>query len=297
MLRYQELHEDLRAPPASEILLAKLVAWAGQIGRADLESRRAALRVLELAGEARVADARSLALMDGDRAQLAAALAAERPIEALRHYAAVRELRPVIEPMAAILASFPSGSSLWSEAAESVERWLAGAPRHPAAAAIRASLAEVKEREGAPARAELLAGGDLAALSAAAAEHPHDHGIAVALAMARRDGGKIDEALATLTALGPPGRISVEAQAALGSLYAEAGKPDQAERVLADVIVSDITVFQDAVSRYDIAAARRRRRSSSGPARATCRPRSCRRRSRRAPTSSRRSSSTGCATS
>jgi cellulose synthase operon protein C len=249
VLRYQELPQSLRAPPADAELRRRLVAWAGQIGSADLAARRASLRVLELAATA-VVDDDVAGRVDGARAQLAAELAGERPIEALRQYAAVGKRRAATEPVAAILAGFEPGSSLWVEAEDEIGAWLEGAGDHPRAAEFRAQLDEVRKRERDPGRAELL-GGDLAALTAAAAANPRDHGIAVALAGARREAGKIDEALAGLTALGGPGRLTAEAQAALGSLYADAGKLDDGERVLAALLTSELPVYQDAVSRYE----------------------------------------------
>ncbi len=254
VLRYQGLPAELRASPASDVLRGKLVAWTDQIGRRDLEARRASVRVLELAAEVAVADASTSARADRERGELAAALAGERPVEALRQYAALGDRKAAAPPMAAILSTFEAGSSLWLEAGDTVDLWLAAAGSHPAAAGFRTRLQEVRDRERDPARAPLLAGDDVEALAAAARSQPHDHGLAVALARAQRGAGKLDEAIATLTALGPLGRLTAEAQAVLGSLHAEAGKLEDAERVLAGLIRAELPAYQDAASRYERAA-------------------------------------------
>lgn len=252
VLRYQELHPTLRAPEVEAALRDKLVGWAGQIGSKDLAARRASLRVLELAAAA-VSEADIGWRVDRARTQLAEELAVERPIEALRQYAAIGDRRSTMEPIAAILATFEPGSSLWVEAEAEVEVWLSGAQGHPRAAEVRVHLDQVRRRERDPGRAALL-GGDSAALAAAAALDPHDHGVAVALARARRDDGKLDEALATLTALGGPGRMTAEAQVALGTLYADAGALDQAERMLSGLMTAELAGYQDAMSRHDRSA-------------------------------------------
>lgn len=254
VLRYQDLHPTLRSPDMTAALRGELIAWAEQIGGRDLAARRASLRVLELAAGA-VSDADVGRRVDRARTRLAAELAGERPIEALRQYAAVRDRRATTEPTAAILASFDPGSSLWLEAEKEVEGWLAEAASHPAAAGVRGHLDEVRRRERDPGRAAVL-GGDVAALSAAALANPRDHGVAVALARARRDAGELEDAITTLTALGEPGRMTAEAQAALGGIHADAGNLEEAERVLAGLITSELGAYQDAVSRYDRAASK-----------------------------------------
>jgi hypothetical protein len=254
VLRYRDLHGDLRAPPASQVLRDRMVAWADQIGSRDLASRRASLRVLELAAQAGVGGEHLARRADRERAALAAELAADRPIEALRSYAAMTDRSAVVDRMGEILATFEDGSSLWVEAGDEVEAWLEAAAGRPGAGAARARLDAARARERDPARAALLAGGDAAALAAALAAQPRDQGLAVALARARSDAGEVDAAISALTRLGPPGRLTAEAQAALGNLCAGAGRLAEAERVLAGLVTAELPAFQDAVSRHDGAA-------------------------------------------
>ncbi|MEZ4439330.1 MAG: hypothetical protein R3B72_09590 [Polyangiaceae bacterium] len=240
---FYALPEWVRQEAESD-LVDRILAWAEEIGDADVERASARVAVLDMLADlsvARVAEPHAAAVE-----KLADRLAEERPLMALSHYVSLLPQRAAVADKAqAIIGSFGPGPSLWLASKADVEAWAAVAgsgPSSEAAAEARAALASAEEQQ---AKDDALAEeSDEADLRAALAERPDDQAIAQALALKLRDAGKLPEAIALLEKIAPPGRMTGDTHQVLGILYRDAGRLTDADALLSRYVDERMRPFQ-----------------------------------------------------
>ncbi len=103
-----------------------------------------------------------------------------------------------------------------------------------------------KARDAHAADVTLIEKGDEKAIAAALAGVPADQELAVALAEMQRHRGDAKAALATLEALGKPGRMTTDAQQLLAACAADGGDLERADRTLGDLLAERLPAFQQA---------------------------------------------------
>ncbi len=248
---FYELPEGARPGKAAPLLAARLAAWAGQIGDATEAGAAAALTVLDLGARVAVGTA-ELAGIEASRIRIRRALAdriaTERPLRALALYTQGKGDPESIARAKQILLTFGEGPSLWLEAEHEVQAWMATASTDAAVAGFRERLAAAHRVHEAD--APIIEAGDEKALAKALAAMPVDQEIAVALASAQRRRGDAKAALATLTALGPRGRMTGEAQQLLAWCHADLGDLARADAVLTAFLADRLAPFQQAQREY-----------------------------------------------
>ncbi|MEO5726708.1 MAG: hypothetical protein ABI134_31400, partial [Byssovorax sp.] len=248
---FYELPEGIRRDKAAPLLASRLSAWAGQIGDAKETDAAAALTTLDLGARVAVGTTELAGIEAGRvriRRALADGIAAERPLRALTLYTEGKSDPESVARGKKIIESFGEGPSLWLEAEHEIEAWLAAAGADPAAAGFRERLAQARRvHEGDAAKIEA---GDEKALAKALAATPADQELAVALAAAQRRRGDAKGALATLTAIGPRGRMTGAAQQLLAACSADAGDLARAAAVLTAFLADRLAPFQQAQREY-----------------------------------------------
>lgn len=254
--RFEALPRWVRSERGAQPMVARIEALAGQLGEASEDAIDAQIRLLadarrlvESGPESQRIAARQQAL----RGALAGQIAAAWPLRAIRIYAASGEDPQAVAAAAALIDGLDDGPSQWLELAAEIEAWITAASRvggfDPAVARARERLAAARTVANAPGRAALLAG-DAEALRAALAAAPHDQEIAVAVAQGQRAAGDSEAASATLAALGAPGRLVLATQVALAGVWAELGRVQEAESLLAQVLIDRLPAFEDARVAY-----------------------------------------------
>jgi hypothetical protein len=256
-------------PPAARAAAAKafvqrLTNWSAQIGDASAEHVDAALTVLDMAakvatagqgtGDAEAIDKRRSEL----RRTLASKVVAARPLHALALYARPPAEAASLGAARDILQTFGTAPSLWIEAEHDVRAWADAAEKQPV---LRAAAQEARQSVDAAlaaraAEAALLESGDEKQLAAALARTPFDQDLAAALAQIQRRKGDVKAALATLGALGTPGRMTALAQQLFAMCHAENGDLAGADRILSDLLAERLPAFQEAQREFSGAAER-----------------------------------------
>lgn len=255
-------------PPAGRAaaapgLVKRLGTWADQIGDGSPAQINAALTVLDMA--AKVADASATREVDEKRGKLRRALADKvvdvRPLQALSLYARPPATPESLAAAAKIVESFGPAPSLWIEAEHDVVAWASAAEKRPElAAAAKSARAQLKAAEDARAAYDpLRTEGDEKQLAKELAKSPGDQEVAMALALAQRRRGDVKAALATLVALGEPGRMTAGALQLFASCLAEAGDPAKAQAILEALLAERLPAFQQAQRDYDGAEERAQR--------------------------------------
>ncbi|PCC69111.1 hypothetical protein SAMN02745121_08887 [Nannocystis exedens] len=254
--RFEALPRSVRGERGTQPMVARIEALAAQLGEDSDEAVDAQIRLLTDARRL-VDGAESERLAGRQRAlrlALAGRIADAWPLRAIRIYAASADDPQAVTAAAALIDRLDDGPSQWLELADAIETWL-GAAR--GLGSLDAAVARASERLRAargsltePGRAELLAGGDVEALRAALGAAPGDQAIAVALAQAQRGAGDLEGASATLTAFGGPGRLVLDGQVALASVWSELGRVDEAESLLRRVLIDRLPAFEDARAAY-----------------------------------------------
>ena len=252
---FYELPASAREGKAGALLAQKLSAWAGQIGEASEADAAAALTVLDLGG--RVAEGMSeKAAIQTARIRIRRALAdrivAQRPLRALVLYVEGREDRDSMARAGAILATFGEAPSLWLEAEHEVAIWVGSSVSGPTVTSVREKLARAHTIHAQD--TTLIEAGDEKALVKALAAMPSNQELAVAVAAAQRRRGDAKAALATLEALGPPGRMTSGAQQMLAACAADAGDLARADTLLTAFLADRLAPFQEAQRDYAAAA-------------------------------------------
>lgn len=250
-----ELPEQTRRGAPTSLLVKELSAWAEQIGDSSVAHAEASLAVLDSArrvAEQTPDEGRIQDRVRQVRGGLADRVAADQPLYALSHYvhAAVTAER-LAAPMA-IIDSLGESPSLWIEAETSISRWIAAAKSHPA---LNADARRIEERlaaarTGHAATARLVENADEKQLAKALAASPADQELAVALAMQQRERGESKAALATLTAIGPLGRMTTTAQQLLAACQGDLGDLAKADAVLATLVAQRLPAYQAAQREY-----------------------------------------------
>ncbi|MGZ3458374.1 MAG: hypothetical protein ACXU86_07680, partial [Archangium sp.] len=240
-----------RGEPAAR-LGERLDGCAREIGQATVEDARAALVVVEDA--LRVAEGlpalkeRQVAL----KRALADRLLQEQPLQALALYVELPG-KEALDAAQALLDTFGEAPSLWLEAAGPVEAWLG----HKDQDASRSGKVALYRKRLEAARAAhtkdeaLIEEGNEAKLVQALKASPGNQELAVAVAGLARGRGDAKGALATLTALGPMGRLTGEARVMLGLCHRDLGQLAEADAVLSSFVAERLAPFQRAQRKYD----------------------------------------------
>ena len=250
-----------RKGPAAALLTRRLGAWSDQIGDGTSEQAQAELTVLDLAssvaseggdGAGTEIDARKQRV----RREVADRVTATRPLQALALYVSIPTEPEALAHASAILDGFGDAPSLWLEAEHDVRAFAAAAEKRGDLrdAAARAGAALQKAHDAHAVSAVIIEKGDEKALAAALARSPGDQELAVALAGLKRHRGDAKGAIATLDALGKPGRMTAEAQQMLAGSAADAGDLERADAVLGDLLAERLPAFQQAQREYAGAA-------------------------------------------
>lgn len=253
--RFEALPRWVRNGRGSEPMVVRIEALAAQLSEDSEAALDAQIRLL--------ADARRLA--DGSqvprlkarqrdlRRTLAGRIAEAWPLRAIRIYAASGDDPQAVAAAAKLIEGLDDGPSQWLELADEIAAWSEAARRVGGfdSALQRATerLATARDVVAAPERAALLAG-EIEALQAALAASPHDQEIAVAVAQRQRAAGDAEGASKTLTALGAPGRLVLDTQTVLASVWAEIGRGEEAEALLKQILVDRLPAFEDARVAY-----------------------------------------------
>ncbi|APR78197.1 Hypothetical protein A7982_03544 [Minicystis rosea] len=246
---------------AAGALLKRLDGWAAQIGDGSVPQIDAGLTVLDMAAKI-AANGLGHADIDARRAKLRRALAgrvvAVRPLRALALYVRPPVDAEGITAARTIVDSFGTAPSLWIEAERDVGAWADAAEKRAGQeeAAKRAREQVRAAHDAHDADEKLIAAGDEKQIAAALARAPQDQELAVAVAQVQRRKGDSKAALATLGALGAPGRLTTSAQMVLAASYAEAGDMAKADAVLTDLVAERLPAFQEAQRALEGAAVR-----------------------------------------
>lgn len=233
------------AQPAE--LLERLVTCAKEIGDADTRSAQAALRILDMAAEV-ARGTEHLASIQAQRAAarraFAAKVAPSRPLLALSELAQLDD-PAAVTAAAKIIGDLGPGPSLWVEAGPDIERW----SRHAHGIDDSAAGEALAKLSGARTRHQeisaLLAAGEGKAIEKAAAEQPENQELAVAVAARKRAGGDVKGALALLSGLGPPGRLTAATQEALADAHSDASDLARADEILTALLDERLPAFQE----------------------------------------------------
>jgi hypothetical protein len=260
---FMDLPAGARGGAPASLLVSRLGAWADQIGDSTAAHANAGLLVLDMA--AKVAETDALPSLHERRSKLRRALAekvaSERPLQALMHYVQLPD-GAAIDAAKGILDTFGDAPSLWIEAEQDVSQWVASASRggrSEDAGVLRAKLE--RARDASAEDKKVIEAGDEKAIEKALAASPGNQELAVALAAMRRARGDLKGATALLTAIGPPGRLTGDAQLVLGHCHADAGDLDKADQVLAALLNERLPSFQQARREYTGAAQKLREKT------------------------------------
>lgn len=248
---FYELPEGTRRDKGATLLSSRLSTWAGQIGEATPTDAEAALTVLDLGARVARTPAEKAAIEERRthvRRALAERVAVERPLRALALYTQSKGDPESIARGRAIIESFGAAPSLWIEADRDVEAWLGAAGPASAASGFQERLTRARALHAED--LTKIEAGDEKQLAKALAASPGDQELAVAVAAAQRRRGESKAALATLTALGPPGRMTGTAQQLLGACYADADDLARADAVLTAFLAERLGPFQQAQRDY-----------------------------------------------
>lgn len=150
------------------------------------------------------------------------------------------ELTAQVEKLGARLLAQPQ--LLRDLSPDAFDRWLATAA--PSAKRARAT----REQGEASRKAVTGEKAETAALEAALKAEPWNQAAAVLLAGEAAGAGKLDEATARLTAIGPPGELTREARLLLGQLLAAAGQLDEADALLTSLVAPRLARFSEALA-------------------------------------------------
>ncbi|MCY1077958.1 hypothetical protein [Archangium lansingense] len=230
----------------------RLDGCAREIGQETPADARAALAVVE-AG-LRVVNG-TPALMERQVAikrSLAERLVKERPLQALALYVELPG-KESLNAAQAIIDSFGEAPSLWMETSGAVEAWRRHRDldkSHKDTVALYLTRLEAAHAAHAKDTA-LIEEGDEAKLVQALKASPGNQELAVAVAGIARSEGDAKGALATLTALGPVGRLTGEAQMMLGLCHRDLGQLPEADAVLSAFIAEHLEPFQHVQRKYE----------------------------------------------
>jgi hypothetical protein len=266
--RFQALPRKARQTGAADDLIKTIERWVSQLDTKSEQNAEAALRLL--------GDAEALASFNVDllrvrqhrvkvQREIAARLARDWPLEALRRYAAVGEDDAAARKAARLIETrLPDDPAVWLELAPALESWIKNAEGrglHALIKRVQLKLGQARRQADDPDYSALLKSADEKTLAAALAGRPgRDQRLGVALARLRRKGGEAGEALAILSGLGAPGLLTTEALLLRAELEAELGRPAEAERLLSRLVAGRLPGFEAARRRYNQAIAEERDR-------------------------------------
>jgi hypothetical protein len=270
---FDALPTSVQKGAARDVVVERLLACASQIGEADLAVGRSSLAVLELAeiaahetprGEEVGARAQAL------RRKLAQDLQGTRPLAALALYTEMLDDPQARASALSLIEGLGNASSLWIEAAPFVEAWVQGSGGAAEASRVRERLSAAKQQAAVVEKA--IEGADEERLTAMLETYPGNQKVAVALASSQRDRGALTEAIATLTALGIPGRMTGQGQLLLGACHRDAGQLKEADAVLSALLQERLPRYRRAQRAYFRAAEKQRMAYFDNAARGTFPP-------------------------
>jgi hypothetical protein len=246
--RFAALPSRMQHEQLAEPFVDRLLDWSEQLPTDTPEGADARLDLLLAADRFAPTSRRDRvnAGIASTRMALAAQLAVDWPLEALRQYTQLVESEP--EARAAItqiLATLPDSPTLFAEIIPELELW---APH--VGESDKARPGELGRRGLAlsqdPERTTMLQANDEAQLRAALAVDPTDQIVVVALADLQRARGQLDEAAAQLEALGKPGLMIHDAQYLLAAIEFDRGRDEQAASLLEQLLRNRLPAFDDA---------------------------------------------------
>ncbi|HEX4417069.1 MAG TPA: hypothetical protein VH165_04175 [Kofleriaceae bacterium] len=245
--RYQALPSTARGGVAQAEMIATLERWAEQAGRArDASEARTAL----LAAEYQIADPGSRAALGqkitAARLALAGAKQADWPLEALAilvEPVAGADTAPLSAQADKIIERLCDAPSLLVDAGADFDAWLASGS--PGLLSQASHVRDFALADKAAVEAEHVTPAQLADLQA---RRPKDQYAALALALGEASAGKLADAVARLTRIGPPGWMIRDARLALARLLAEQGKLDDADALLDSLLGAELVRFASAAA-------------------------------------------------
>jgi len=248
--RYQGLPPRAREGAARDAMREALDGWVDELGGPDAVGDRLALlgREAEIVVDARRPDIAGR--VSQARIQLADARALDEPAEALAvltedpsDTAAMARATPIVKRLV-------DAPSLLEDNLDQVATWRISVPDDdPTRAAVDAALDQAVSG-----RAEAERDGVTPAqLAAMQARRPWDQRVAVLLAHADLDAGRLDAAEARLRAFGTPGLMVRDARLLLGRIAAARGKLDEADQILTDLVAWRLPRFTTAAAAYQAA--------------------------------------------
>ncbi|WP_375765139.1 hypothetical protein NR798_25835 [Archangium gephyra] len=230
----------------------RLDGCAREIGQATPEDTQAALTVVEEAlrvtGNVPALRERQVTL----KRSVADRLVKEWPLRALALYVELPG-KESLDAAEAIIDTFGEAPSLWLEAAGPVEAWRSHRDQDKsrrekvALYLTRLETARATHEKD----AALIEEGDGAKLAQALKASPGNQELAVALASLARGQGDAKGAMATLSALGPQGRLTGDAQMMLGLCHRDLGQLPEADAVLSTFVASRLEPFQRVQRKYE----------------------------------------------
>ena len=232
-------------------LSERIDACAREIGQETMADARAALTVVEEALSVTPGKPALIERQGALKRSLAERLVAERPLQALALYVEIPG-KESLEAAQAIIDTFGEAPSLWLEASSTVHAWT----QHRDQDRSRSEKVAFYRKQLETARAThakdmaLIEEGDEAKLVKALKASPGNQALAVAVAGFARGQGDAKGALATLTALGPLGRLTGEAQMMLGLCHRDLGQLVEADAVLSSLVDERLEPFQRVQRKY-----------------------------------------------
>ncbi len=246
--RYAALPSRMQKNSLAEPFVDRLLDWSDQLPTDTAEGADARLELLVAADRFAPTSRRERvdAAFVATRMALAAQLAVDWPIEALRQYTKLLEHEPRARTeVTKLLAALPESPTLFAEIIPELELW---APYVDEGDKVRAGDLGRRglELSQDPERAAILQANDEAQLRALLTADPTDQVVTVVLAHMQRARGQLDEAVAQLEALGKPGLMIHEAQHLLAELEFDRGRDEQAAILLEQMLRNRLPAFEDA---------------------------------------------------
>ncbi len=242
---FDRLPDSLRTHPLADIVVDRVEACAREVGSATPAEAFVALSLLEQAlelGASPSSRERATLRAHALRRHLVQALERDRPRAALPMLVALPE-RDAHAKALRILQSLGPSSSVWTE--PTATSWLEAAEMHGFASEAQRVRSTVREAEArADQTRKAVETGDDQALRAITGEEA-----AVALAEGLLGRGLHDEALGTLSALGPAGHLSAPARLLLARSLQGAGRLQEADVLLTALLEEQVPSFHGRVRR------------------------------------------------
>jgi len=254
--RYERLIPEAQGSKTRAVIIARALKWTDELGTKTVQSMEAASSLLATTrkvasgGDASDIDKRLYKI----KRTLAGKLAADWPVAAINLYMEVPGDAESLAKAGDLFTKLAVNSSLLLSAGEQAGRWITAARGHGnlsgKADAIKAALAKARRIAKHPARRRALKKGSERQLRAQLAKHPKDQRLVAALASARMRAGDDKGAVKLLAALGKPGWLIPQAQETLAEAHGRSGRLDQADKLLARIVLLGLPQYLSASRNY-----------------------------------------------